>query len=114
MIRSIAVLVVLLPSPAGAQFFNGNSLLQACTDNPVFVSGYAAGFTDFQQMLSVAVDVDGKPYNSPRYCLPAGATAVQVKDVICSRLEQNPAERHWQASYLAFNALHDAFPCPEN
>ena len=44
------------------------------------------------------------------YCAPE-KTTLQLSEVVCKSLKENPSERHRPAATLIVDALNEAFPC---
>ncbi|WP_298966224.1 Rap1a/Tai family immunity protein [uncultured Roseibium sp.] len=114
-------MAVLWPTITFPQSFTGNDLLRSCREDPEsFCLGYVAGVTEgvkvgalggtvaamieFQTGLADAKKAQG-------FCLPAGVTYSQLRDVVVKYLIANPEIRHNLAAPYSVTALGEAFPC---
>ncbi len=67
--------------------------------------GYIAGTIE-------AFDIYATTYSvSPVFCLPKGATYMQLKMVVLNYIKDNPQELHYKAGVLINLAVRGAFPC---
>lgn len=112
-------------------FHSGNTLSGWCDDDErvglMLCGAYVNGIVDTlaktqERVNSIAkyreaFDVDsseltvGDPLPSP--CLPVGITGGQMRKVVTKYLNENPANLHHGAAILVYEALSEAFPCPE-
>ena len=94
--------LLIAPSVAMAEFWDGNSLLQRMnSDNAherVQAMGYVMGVHDVFSKVSV--------------CSPQNITVGQLRDLVKDYLERNPAIRHYSADSLAVNIMKQTWPCP--
>lgn len=102
--RTFFVAFILLPSVAGAGFFDGNKMLENCHEDGFISVGFAAGVLD-------ALQVDNQ--TEWQVCPHQGVTARQARDVMCKYIEDNPASRHRSAGVLAWEGFHYAWPCSQ-
>jgi hypothetical protein len=110
---ALVIAVMAVSAGARADFLSGNDLYARCTSAFVtdqsFCNGYIAAITD--------ASWDLKPNNIPgnvlgfRQCMPNEVTNRQATDIVKQFLAGHPAYRHASASFLAANALAEAFPC---
>jgi hypothetical protein len=97
---------VFCSSPDFADFQDGNTLLQDCTQQDLlFCVGYIDGIADALRKNWV----DGF-----RACLSENVTAGQLKDIVVQYLLLNPAVRHTAAVGLVSYAISKAFPWVAN
>ena len=111
----------------------GNSLHDACTDDPTdpsgvkdaFCVGYVIGVVEAARwgvFISLLVtsegsdQIDTEAVNSfadfvLNICFPSNANNGQIVDVVRQYLIDNPAVRHEPARGLITTALSEAFPC---
>jgi hypothetical protein len=85
----------------------GHQLYEACASpapNDALCVAYVTGFIDGAE-LKVAAGAERT------FCLPRESNAGQYQAVVTKHLQENPATRHYPASYLTQNALSAAFPC---
>jgi hypothetical protein len=102
-------LASLMCGPVLAQnYINGNQLTEWCRNSSNLAGAYSLAIHD---AFSVAARLQGTQQNAFRTCVPDEVTRSQIRDVVCAYLEANPANRHWEAPVLVFNALVDGFPC---
>lgn len=104
-----AVTLLTSPSPGVTQalFYEGNFLHKKCQSvndvDVVVCLAYVTGVVDTLTMTE------------NRYvCVPPkSVTGGQLRDIVTKWLEDNPADRHLNASALVMLALTEAFPCTE-
>ncbi|WP_425456097.1 Rap1a/Tai family immunity protein [Aliishimia ponticola] len=116
------------PNKATAQQISGNDLYTTCTsDNSVmlgFCIGYIIGNLEGQNWgaflfsKSAGEDLSTDEFNQAAnrafyHCVPSSASNEQLRDVVTSYLQNNPATRHESARYLTWQAYQEAFPCDE-
>lgn len=101
-----------LPSVAHSTFTSGNELYEQCTvekgTNLYFTKmaecrGYVMGFVDLME--------DMQTVNKMSSCLPVGATAGQIVDVVVKYLREHPELRALPGSTMVFLSLKSAFGC---
>ena len=94
----------------------GNTLFEQCTRErdsatywyddatcTAYIQGFVEGATSFQELW---------PKERPKaICLPAKATAGQIRDVVVKYLNQHPERRHLPAMMSILTATVAAFPC---
>ena len=107
----------LSPTPAHANFVNGNGLYDDCksdkTDSLYHVKQSAC--LSYIQGIVDGVDLENNYHKSERYyCLPKNVTMGQIRDVVAQFLESNPAKRHLPAAILVVVSLEEVFPCPSS
>jgi hypothetical protein len=126
---ALAVLVVLcaLPAVAGDEGPNtGRVILEVCQtavavmDNPRGIYsadeamnagqciGNINGFFDFYHVGLTAGWIAG----TARFCTPNGATNEQYLRIVVKYLKANPEKLHQNGTWLIYQALREAFPCP--
>ncbi|WP_294189049.1 Rap1a/Tai family immunity protein [uncultured Sphingomonas sp.] len=100
------------PSPASADFKDGNELLAKCTteksdsvyyQNTAYCIAYIAGAVD----MFTTWQMVGK---APQ-CMPDNATAGQIRDVVVKYLQDHPTKRAEPGSLLVASALLEGFNC---
>ena len=105
----VAAGLMCVAGAAGAQgFFTGNRLNSACENDKYAVEFYMVGAFDTSVMFSGLLDDGAK-----KVCLPEGVNSTQIRDVVCRYTQENPKDRHWPAAIFVWEALTDAFPCPD-
>lgn len=105
--------LIWLPALAHAEgpgFRSGNDLYLLCTSansrDEMWCINYVMGATDaLLSVLSVLMPA-GMPY-----CIPAGATTVQLKDVVVRFMDDYPHVRHMPGGDIVQLAYRRAFPC---
>lgn len=102
----LAATLALAAAPVGAAefFLDGNHLYNFCQTDRRAAEMFAMSITD--AFTHAGFD------RGNGFCIPVGVKSPQVRDVICMRLEQIPANRHMSAAFLALGALSLSFPCP--
>ena len=96
---------------AKGHFLTGNGLLNHCQDNSPLLQGDCMGFTSGVSD-AMADAMASNTLNGWTACVPNQVTRGQVKDIAVQFLVKHPESRHFSASSLVANALHEAFPCP--
>jgi Ssp1 endopeptidase immunity protein Rap1a len=100
-------LLCLTALPTEAAFYNGNKLYTECTGSKatdqVSCISYIEGIADMVAGLWTPKDTA---------CFSPGINAGQLQDIVVNYLQDHPENRHWPATILVLQALHDAFPCP--
>lgn len=117
--RAVFLSMLLLVSPAHADLFDGNELLNLCKTVPLRANGYIAGIYDKSLIDSAAAEFWGLTRENKDnlkkavrpYCVPDGVRLSQFHDIVCKYLEEFPQHRHYAASSLVDSALTRAFPC---
>jgi hypothetical protein len=105
--RLAAVVVATLPAhAAGGTFLDGNELLPLCQSAKPGDYTQCVGFVE-----AVADVLDTGEINGWRACIPARASADQVKDVAVRFIRERPELQHNRAIDLVAKALSEAFPC---
>ena len=86
------------------------------------VFGLAIGEAVLKQMRETNPEMDGSekfaetfgaPELTPAPCTPKGASLGQLARVVKKYLQDHPEFLHLDAGGLVYNALNEAFPCPE-
>ncbi len=114
-LAGVVVVTAASPVAAGAgvgRFWNGNDMLEHCRhltggEPSSICAGYLMGVADLQEQYVRQFDW------APAFCLRAGVTTRQLRDVVVAYLEAHPANRDALASGLVTIALYQKFPCPE-
>ncbi|MEP5188127.1 MAG: Rap1a/Tai family immunity protein [Marinomonas sp.] len=108
---------VLTPSPAKADFVDGNELLAKCSTpkgdtlfymHQSYCIAYVVGSVD---ALTSAQTIDGFP---TIICVPENVSSNQLKDIVLLYLEKHPEDRHLGGSTIVMVAVAKAFPCGVN
>lgn len=94
------LIVTAITRPASAAFWQGNDLVEACQNDKQFALGYTTALSDV---------MGGRDEISA--CVPAEATAGQIRNVVCKFLTDHPEKLHETAHRLGATALIEAFPC---
>lgn len=101
--RLATFVVLACTSAASAQnitgYLHGNDLYDSCSEKSVHSTGYVEGV------------VDADIFQALGYCIPVGARADQIRDVVCRYLEAHPESRQEQAPKLIRKAFTEAWPC---
>lgn len=99
--RRALILALLLAGTAHAEFKDGNGLLadlqSEYVENRMYGMGYIIGVADM-----------GRGFVN---CMPANATAGQLRDMVKNYLENTPAERHQTADIIVNRVLKAVWPC---
>src|SRR5262245_20197244 len=121
-IAAVAVAAVMSVSAAArGEFYDGNRLYAACSDETSFNQGLCLGVVvgvvntmsarreelrrrGLRRFYSMALGF-------PPSCLPKEVVASQLKDVVVQYLTAHRAKRHLSAPSLIADALAGAFPC---
>ena len=86
------------------------------------VVGLAIGEAVLKQMRELNPEMDGSEKFAetfgaseiaPAPCTPKGASLGQLARVVKKFLQDHPESLHLDAGGLVYNALNEAFPCPE-
>ena len=104
-LHGAALAFILLATPAGAGFFDGNKLHELCGDYPDFAETYTMAVIDAASIYQPLMGV------KDRICLPKGVRSDQIRDVACKYLVDNPAIRHWPAADVVLESAAAAWPC---
>lgn len=94
-------LAMLMATPAHAEFYDGNRLLQRMngdTLDQMAALGYVAGVWD--------------AFSGVTICAPPNVTLNQVRDMTKALLVANPEHRHQAADRFVIAAGTTVFPCP--
>ncbi|MDC1018738.1 Rap1a/Tai family immunity protein [Pseudomonadales bacterium] len=123
-------------------FYTGNELLEYCEGDEgsggfnmciAFIAGVhdmanwttqqrVVGESMFKQMQELNPEMDGSrafaetfgaSEIAPAPCTPKGASLGQLARVVKKFLQDHPESLHLDAGGLVYNALNEAFPCPE-
>jgi len=89
-------------------FWSGNDLLEVCRSNrdgSSICAAYIMGVVDTE------ANTAGYQGRLPIFCIPTGATNVQLVDVTVRYLEDRPELRHASAAGLVQAAMVKAFAC---
>ncbi|MDI6623987.1 MAG: Rap1a/Tai family immunity protein [Brevundimonas sp.] len=100
--------MILAAALALAGFWSGNDLLETCRFNK------GAGSTCTAYVMGVVdteINTAGYQRRSQIFCIPDGATGVQLADVAVRYLESHPETRHASAAGLVQAAMVEAFAC---
>ncbi len=129
MIQRLAVLaflaapVLVVSTPAEANFKTGNELFRECTasrSDATYYQSYASctgfiiGVVDGAEMSGFIISALGEMDDDPirMVCVPDGVEAGQVREIVVQHLRANPADRHKPASGQIISAVRAAYPCP--
>ena len=124
-----ALLVCLLLmgiSPSAANYINGHMLAEWCQDKQTpLIQGYVTGVVDRTEAVMAFIDtfkafrpqLDAKDAavlseGTELFCVPARATVARLSEIVCQRLQRNPADRNLPAQTVVTRALQQAYPCP--
>lgn len=91
-------------------FRTGNRLVEMCASpaGQLDVVHYVIGAVD-------ALDAHWRDlWGAPFFCLPPNVTTIQVGDVLCKFVRDNPAKRHHVGGALVIEAMRSAFPCEKS
>ena len=111
--RAILVAVVFSALVAGgqatAEIIDGNKLLADCQDgdNPNARESTTKWGTCFGYISGVADAL----VPAGLYCMPGGATAGQIAEVVKLYIQNHPEKRYMSAPKLTVDALSERFPC---
>lgn len=86
-------------------YLSGNEMLEACKAKSQMAVGFMMGAIDGIRFQSSFYE--GKL----RICVPKGATAGQIRDIVCRHIEDNPTVRHYPSVFAVGSAISEAFPC---
>jgi hypothetical protein len=98
--KKMLATLLLIPTIANAEFFSGNELLTYMNGTTVEKSvalGYIIGVSDTLTNATI--------------CPPSTITAGQVKDIIKTYIEENPAIRHFTADSIVRSRLEELWAC---
>jgi len=101
-----AIFVAAVTTAAASYVYSGNDLLKFCTSAgyETLCFGYINGVGDAM--------TGGRPiFGNTRACIPKGANAVQLKDIVVPFLRSHAVLRHAVGANLVALALSAAFPC---
>jgi len=111
--RAILVAVVfsalVVGGQAAAEIIDGNKLWGDCQDgdNPNARESTTKWGTCFGYISGVSDAL----VPAGLYCMPGGATAGQVVDVVKLYIQNHPEKRYMSAPKLTVDALSERFPC---
>lgn len=111
----ILVASVTLAAPVAANppaFSTGNDLLNTCAPADDDDRMVMECFTYLQGFVDAVAVTTFEAHGHLPFCVPAGATIGQTRDIMIQRLRGNPEIRHLPASVLIMVALQRAYPCP--
>jgi hypothetical protein len=99
------------------QFKTGNDLLRMCQGSPFEKASclaYIVGTVDLIGALQASdSSIDNKSYwKYKTICLPSGAEAGQIRDVVVKHLVEKPEERDHRAAQLIIITLIATWGCP--
>lgn len=99
--KHLIALALVSAGMAHAEFRDGNGLLADLqsdyVENRMYGMGYIIGIADM-----------GRGFVN---CMPANATAGQLRDMVKNYLENTPAERHQTADIIVNRVLKAVWPC---
>ena len=118
MLLTVAVVVSVAPTPAGAEALRGDQFLTMLTgqtsNNVQSVVNKANGMGYLQGLLDSYIVFSTRDPSLRVYCMPTeGFSIAQARRVVIQWLEAHPQRLHEEARILIFHALADAFPCPQ-
>lgn len=94
-----------------AKAFTGNDLYGLMNDNPtaayMFVMGVTAGLFQAQQFRSTPPGTE----SMTDFCKPNGVTNNQIYDIVKKTFENEPENRHHDATVQIMLILSVIFPC---
>lgn len=96
-----ALVILLFPVLAHAQFFNGNDLHDRMNDDAVTAKAIALGYVGGVLDSYIGIDI----------CPPSQVQLGQAVDVVKRWLAANPDKRHLSAAIITFHSLRLAWPC---
>lgn len=97
---------------------SGNELLQMMnspyTNEQASAMFYVMGTVEGHGAISGVVNLSPKTGGSTTgmFCIPAGATNGQIRDVVKQHLAAHPETRHLPAASLSYLALMRTWACP--
>ena len=95
------------PALAASYWIDGNVMYTKCSSSSAvdqnLCRGFVMGTLDSATMLQHPI--------TTRICVPDGVQASQIADVFTLWLKNHPANRHFAAVGLVFDAVGEAFPC---
>ena len=99
------ILATLLAASTAAQasWYDGNDLHKFFNANDAVSRGFILGF-----VTGIA-----SAWDNDLFCLPANVTPGQLSDVVRSRLNRIPEQRHKGAEIIVAAALVVAYPCSD-
>ncbi len=87
-----------------------NTLTSADTTRGGMCVGYISGFID-SEAINYSVDDRLGVKKDRRFCPPSSLNIPQSVRVVVKYLRDHPADLHYPASMLVYNALVEAYPC---
>lgn len=105
---ALIVLIAALPSPLAAEtyFITGNTLHDHCQNSPIYAERYVMGVMDGAFAFKGLLDETAK-----NLCISPSATSIQVRDLVCKDLSENPENRDDPAALLIWNTVTRVWPC---
>ena len=107
----LIIVLSMQASPVSANFYNGKSIYEKCTDEEVapknFCIGWIVGTFDALQWRK-------RLSNKWFYCLRGGVSIHQLEAIFIKYLKDHPDKWHVEAAVLFELAITRAFPCKEN
>jgi len=96
------------PAQVRESLAGGNSYYNQCVAGP---KDYSACIGYFMGIADAPIMNTGKSPEEALYCLPAGASYEQHRDVFHKFLRDNPQIRQISTHHLFMMAMNSAFPC---
>ncbi|MFG6660064.1 Rap1a/Tai family immunity protein [Sulfitobacter sp. 915] len=117
--KKLALILAIVGSPAAADGYTGNVLLENCApESSSFETGvcggYITGVTAGMHLPPRTDRASDRRLNFPTFtyvCTGNGVTFGQMRDVVIKGLRENPETRNEPASVLVHRYLAEAFPC---
>jgi len=100
-VKKFVIAALMVPVMAHAEFMNGNDLMNKMQSDEFVPRAVALGY------VQGIVDA----FSRTVVCVPEHVTAGQVRDLVKSFLETNPAIRHFSADSLALEAISRVWGC---
>ena len=121
--RLALILLIGSIAQANAESYSGNDLYELCQADMKSAQIYVAGVNDKavkdDEAVTFFIAAAHHFFKAPmtqmmpfimNYCARE-KTALQLSEVVCKSLKDNPDERHRPAATLIVDALNEAFPC---
>ena len=96
-----ALVILMFPVIAHAQFFSGNDLHERLNSENVVNRSIGLGFV--AGIVDAHIDVS--------ICAPESVQLRQAVDIVKQWLTNNPDKRHLSAALLTYHALRQVWPC---